>query len=90
MSSQDEYRRIKGRVASPSVASIVSTDSPPPAPRPALRPLTDSERARAEKMRTIVIEQMPEFLPFIREAVAFGMVDGWRSVAARKIKHRDE
>lgn len=85
MDKFDEYRRLKGRIA-PTTVSVGSPSVDLPVLRQAPKPITPKERARAERMRAIVMQKMPEFIPFIRDAVANGMIDGWRNIDAHEIE----
>jgi hypothetical protein len=42
--------------------------------------LNENDRARAERMRTAVLEQIPEARPLIADLVKTGLISGWRNV----------
>lgn len=64
----NDYARIKG-------------DSVPVPAAPAELPeLTDAQRDRIAAKRDQVRTLMPEFVPFIRELQAEGLIDGWRAI----------
>lgn len=67
----NDYAKIKG-----------SSAPVPPAPTDQIEPaeLTDAERDRIAAKRDQVRTLMPEFVPFIRELQAEGLIDGWRAV----------
>ena len=69
----NDYARATGR----SVTSANKVDARASTVK---RKLTDSELAKAAESRSFVHEHMPEALPFIRDLVSAGLLDGWRSV----------
>lgn len=58
----------------------VRADQPVVDNRKALPPLSDAEQARTAEARAFVLEHMPDLIPWIREFVAIGYMDGWRDV----------
>lgn len=64
----NDYARIKGNSV------------PVPAVPAEPAELTDAERDRIAAKRDQVRTLMPEFVPFIRELQAEGLIDGWRAV----------
>lgn len=43
--------------------------------------LDASAQARAEAMRSLVLAEIPDAVPFIRELHQAGLIDGWRNVS---------
>lgn len=67
----NDYARIKGSVAPVPIAPANASELPE---------LTEEQRERIAAKRDQVRSLMPEFVPFIRELQAEGLIDGWRSV----------
>lgn len=42
--------------------------------------LSESAEAQVAKNKAFVVEHMPDMIPFLRDLVAEGTVDGWRAV----------
>lgn len=78
--STNEYARQRGREP-PSTAPLPQAKEG----RKPGRPLTEREQVRAAENRALVREHLPEALPFIKDLVDEGLIDGWRNVESVEV-----
>lgn len=77
--SANEYARQRGVDLPPE------PETAPRVPRRPPPPLTERQQARVAENRALVLEHIPEAVPFIKDLHELGMIDGWRSVESVEV-----
>ena len=62
---------------------FVKNGMPEPAPKEPLPALSEPDKRKVARHRDNLLQYMPEVLPIVKELMAEGMLDGWRSVRVR-------